>query len=275
MSQIPPIVDYEWCAAQTGRPLRYADVRWSLARPDGRADYLAGHIPGAVYVDLETQLTDPPSPQRGRHPLPQPTLFAQAMRELGICDDTLVVAYDDCGGLSAARLVWLLRACGHPAALLADGLRGYPGELESGSVEVATAEFTASPWPPSLLADVSEVAEVSQNGGSKGKRRLIDSRAEERYRGEHEPVDARAGHIPGAINAPVTEKLSGKKASALQKRFHKAGLVEGETPLVYCGSGVTACLNLLLLEKAGWHGRLYPGSFSQWAADPAREVEVG
>ena len=264
-----PLVSASWLAEHLNE-VALIDVRWYLDGRSGRAAYEAGHIPGAVWVDLDTALADPPSKEAGRHPLPAPGRFAKAMSDAGIGDGAPpVVAYDDNGGMSAARLVWLLRALGHPAALLDGDLAAWKGSREVATPDPTPAVFTAQPWPAELLVNLDEVTKAPV---------LLDARAPERYRGEVEPLDARPGHIPGAANAPWQANLEdGKFASAavLRERFERLGVADQE-PVVYCGSGVTACHTLLALEAAGIQGaKLYPGSWSQWSGDPDRPATSG
>ncbi len=248
-----------------------ADVRWYLDGRSGRDAYTAGHLPGAVWIDLDAALANPPSPERGRHPLPHPRRFAAGMSAAGIGDETPVVAYDDAGGSTASRLVWLLRALGHPAALLDGDLTTWTGPLESGYVTAMPESFTARAWPRERLTDIDDV-----NGAGM----LIDARAPERYRGEVEPIDPRAGHIPGATNVDWPANLGADghflPPAALRARFEAAGIAAAPDVTVYCGSGVTACHTLLALEAAGMEGaKLYPGSWSQWSSDPARPAAAG
>ncbi len=260
-AQLPPVVDAAWLADHPEAVV--CDVRWSLAGPDGRTAYLAGHLPGAVFVDLDAQLAGPAAPGVGRHPLPTPEAFAEAMRASGVSDDSLVVAYDDAGGAYAGRLVWLLRALGVPAALLDGGLGAWPGRLAEGAEEPpARGDFTARPWAPADLATIDDAATAAV---------VLDARAPERYRGETEPVDSRAGHIPGARNAFFGENLGPgrvfRSPAHLRERFAALGITDATDVVVYCGSGVTACHDLIALEHAGLgRGRLYPGSWSQYAA---------
>jgi thiosulfate/3-mercaptopyruvate sulfurtransferase len=278
-----PIVDVAWLAAHLSE-VAVADVRWYLPGPDrrsGRAAYAAGHLPGAVHVDLDADLAGPASPAAGRHPLPDPEDFAAAMSPLGIGDGTPVVAYDDAGGAIAARLVWMLRVLGRPAALLDGGLAAWSGALETGAGEVdrRPAVFTAQPWPAERLATIGEVARVADPGSGLV---LLDARAPERYRGESEPVDPRPGHIPGARNLPFSGNLdterSGRfrKPDELRRLYETAGAGTGADVVASCGSGVTACHDLLALEVAGLGpGRLFVGSWSQWSSDPARPATTG
>lgn len=255
---IPPVVDLEWLRAHP--PAVIADVRHYLDGRSGTDAYAAGHIPGAIRVELDTALAAPATAADGRHPLPEPQAFADAMATLGIGDDTTVVAYDDLGGAMAARLVWMLRMLGHDAALLDGGLAAWPAELSAEAPVVARATFTARPWPTEALATIDDAAAGEF---------VIDARAPERFRGESEPLDVRAGHIPGARNYPLTGNLdaAGRFLSpeALRERF--AAVDDAANVISSCGSGVTACHNLVALEYAGLgRGRLYPGSWSQWSA---------
>jgi thiosulfate/3-mercaptopyruvate sulfurtransferase len=257
-----PVVDIEWLQANAASVV-LADVRWYLDGRSGRAAYAAGHLPGAVFVDLDRWLAAAPSPAEGRHPLPDPEVFAAGMRELGIGDDDAVVAYDDAGGAVAARLVWMLRATGHPAALLDGGLGAYDGELAREPELRPPAAFTARAWPSDLLASIDDAADPAN--------RVLDARAPERYRGEVEPVDAVAGHIPGAENVPAASLL-GDDGRLLARDELRARL-EG-ADVAYCGSGVNASFLVVAAQHAGLPApRLYPGSWSQWSGDPRRPVE--
>jgi thiosulfate/3-mercaptopyruvate sulfurtransferase len=256
---IGPVVDGDWWRTHRD-DVRLADVRWYLDGRDRRAAYARGHLPGAVFVDLDRWLAAPGSPAAGRHPLPAPQVFAEGMAAAGIGDDTVVLAYDDLGGVIAARLVWMLRVTGHQAALLDGGLGA--GTAEAGEVVATPARFTPRPWPAEHLADLDDVLA--------GGHLLLDARDPSRYRGEAEPVDARAGHVPGARNAPCRGNLGpdGRllPAAALRERFAAAGVTDAAEVVSYCGSGVTACHNLLAMEHAGLgRGRLWPGSWSQYS----------
>ena len=254
---------------------RLVDIRWALDGSKGRGTYLAGHLPGAVYVDLGADLAAAPSPELGRHPLPDPGAFAREMERAGISDGDIVIAYDDADGSQASRLVWMLRALGEEAALLDGGLRAWTaggGELETDDVRPEPGSFTPRPWGADVIAQPDEAAD--------GPSTVIDARAAERYRGETEPIDPRAGHIPGAISVPYSGNVDADgrflPAADLRRRFAAAGVpVDGSDVIVYCGSGVTATHDLLALELAGIRGRLLPGSWSQWSADPSRAVATG
>jgi len=269
---IPPVVDLAWWRRHRNEVVP-ADVRWYLDGRSGRAAYDAGHLPGAVFVDLDSRLADVPGAREGRHPLPAPEAFAHSMSELGISDSDTVVAYDDAGGVSAARLVWMLRATGHQAALLDGGLAAYEGPLEREAPHRLRAVFSVRPWPRERLAGIDETANARDAI-------VLDARDGVRYRGEQEPVDPRAGHIPGALSLPCRENLApdGRflPVERLRERFESVGARDGASVISYCGSGVNACHNLLALEHAGLgHGRLYPGSWSQYSHDRERPVATG
>ncbi|RAM35195.1 sulfurtransferase [Arthrobacter globiformis] len=252
------------------------DVRWALGDAEGRSHYLTGHIPGAVYVDLPTQLADPADPGRGRHPLPSPARFQEAARSWGIRDGDVVVAYDDAGNTSAARAWWMLRNAGVRTVYLLDGglaawrTAGLP--VEGGPVQPDTGDV--------VLADGSMQvtdADGAANWAAGGV--LLDARAGERFRGEVEPVDPRAGHIPGAVSAPTTGNLDDDgrflPAEALRQRFANLGVDAATPTAVYCGSGVTASHEMAALEIAGFSAALFPGSFSEWSNDASRPVATG
>lgn len=254
------------------------DCRFDLADPHaGQAAYLAGHIPGAVYAHLERDLSGPAAPGRGRHPLPPPEFLSAAFARWGIGPGVQVVAYDDCGGGRAARLWWCLRWLGHRDAAVLDG--GIGAWIESGG-PLRAGEETRPPRPFDARIQAGWIAEAGEI-----ERRLddptmvlLDSRAPERYRGEIEPIDPAAGHIPGARNRPWEVNLDarGRMLSPGTLRAAFDELLDGAAPqsaVVYCGSGVTACQNLLAMAHAGLAGaRLYPGSWSEWSADSRRPI---
>jgi thiosulfate/3-mercaptopyruvate sulfurtransferase len=274
---ITPFVDIEWVEARSGDTV-LADCRWYLDGRSGRAAYEDGHVPGAVFVDLDTALTSHADPaEAGRHPLPEPDAFAAAMGALGIGDDDTVVAYDDAGGVIAARLVWMLRATGHGAALLDGGLGAWRGELETTLAVRAPAVFTARAWPAERLATIDEVAVASQIPDTRVAPVLVDARQGERFEGEPDDLDPRAGHIPGARSVPCRENLDADgRLLPLEQLRDRLDFGPGAEVISYCGSGVIACHNLLAMEQAGLApGRLYPGSWSQWSRDPARPVQTG
>ena len=258
------------------------DCRFNLSDTEaGRRAYRNGHIPGARYVHLDEGLSGPIVPGKtGRHPLPNPDVAAMRFERLGIGNDVQVVAYDDAGGMVASRLWWMLRWLGHDAVAVLDG--GWPRWIEAElPVETAIPEpqpraFIPRPRPD-FLVDVYTVEGIRQLPGFK----LVDSRAAERYRGEVEPIDPVAGHIPGALNLSNAETVNAEgiflDEAALQERFRQAlGEPDAEHTIFYCGSGVSACRNILAYKHAGLgDAKLYPGSWSEWITDPKREVERG
>jgi thiosulfate/3-mercaptopyruvate sulfurtransferase len=253
------------------------DVRWRLGSDSGRDEYLAGHLPGAVYVDLPTELSGPPSAVDGRHPLPSVQRLQAAARRWGISAGSRVVAYDATGGLAAARAWWLLRWAGVAEVTLLDG--GLPawtaagGPVETGDVvpEPGDVVLTGGAMP---VLDADAAAALPGTGGV-----LLDARAAERFRGEVEPVDPRAGHVPGAVSAPTTATLDADgrllPAAVLREHFAALGVRPGTPVGVYCGSGVTAAHEVAALAVAGVDASLWPGSWSQWSADPVRPVATG
>jgi len=261
------------------------DVRWYLDGRSGEAAYLAGHIPGAIFIDLETDLSDPAAPARGRHPWPSPASFAVRLGALGISRTDPVVAYDDGGGTSAGRLVWMLRAIGHDAALLDGGLLSWTDELEASPAGRSPVDYPEVQWPKELFVDADGAGAAGaqagdRNGPRRAGRSVIDVRSPKRYRGESEPMDPRAGHIPGAANLPLSGNTDTSgfflERAALRERFAAAGVDEEHSTIVYCGSGVSACQTLLAMEHcgAGRH-RLFPGSWSQWSRETDRPVATG
>jgi thiosulfate/3-mercaptopyruvate sulfurtransferase len=257
------------------RPPVLLDVRWRLGGPPGIDSYRAGHLPSAVFADLDRDLSGPPGPA-GRHPLPSAADFQEAMRRAGVSDGRPVVAYDDGDAAAAARAWWLLRYFGHGSVRVLDG--GFRAWRAAGQ-PLTTAEpagepggFTARPGHMPLL-DATGASATARSGV------LIDARAAERYRGETEPVDPVAGHIPGAVSAPaagnVAEDGSFLAPGELRERFASLGVTGGAPVGAYCGSGVTAAAEVLALEMAGIPAALYVGSWSNWVADPARPVATG
>jgi thiosulfate/3-mercaptopyruvate sulfurtransferase len=274
------LVDPRWLRTQPSSGLVIADVRWV---PGGHASgsFSRGHLPGAVCVDLEVDLAAPASRGPGRHPLPRPVDFAASMSRLGIGDETPVVAYDDQGGWIAARLWWMLRVIGRQVALLdlpsLEGWTAAGGTLETGPPRaVRAASFTPAPWPSDLVADADEVARVVRAGLGP----LLDARAGERYRGEVEPIDPVAGHIPGAVNADRAGDLDDDghllDPRALRRRYEALGVVKGGEAVASCGSGVAATFTLFAIERAGLGlARLFEGSWSDWVSDGSRPIATG
>lgn len=258
------------------RPPVVLDVRWRLDRPDGRPEYLAGHIPGAVYVDLDHELAAHGAPTEGRHPLPPVAQLERSARSWGISHGSTVVVYDDLKSLSAARAWWLLRYAGVADVRLLDGsLRAWTAsgrELESGGVRPPVGDVVLS-YGHLPTVDIDGAAAFPDHGV------LLDARAGERYRGETEPVDPRAGHIPHALSAPTTENVDAEgrflEPAALQDRFASLGITDGTEVGVYCGSGVTAAHEAVALTLAGHRPVLYPGSWSQWSNHAERPVASG
>jgi thiosulfate/3-mercaptopyruvate sulfurtransferase len=279
---VGPLVSSDWLAAHLDEPgLRVADVRWYLdpAR-QGRAEYEKGHIPGAIFLDVQTDLSAPGGRRGGslgRHPWPDAQQVSRVMSRSGIGPGVRVVAYDDQAGAVAARLWYVLRAYGHDDVAVLDGgivkwkSEGQP--LETDTRVPPPAAFTAELRPGWVLGKLEMLDRDPAT-------LVLDARAPERYRGEQEPIDPRAGHIPGARNAPYTANLTSAAApvllppQALRERYAALGAAEAE-PIVYCGSGVTACHDLLALDVAGLRGRLYGGSWSEWSADPGLPASTG
>lgn len=266
-----PFVDVGWLADHRAEVI-VADVRFYLDGRSGLAGFEAGHIPGALYVSLEEVLSAPAGDARhGRHPLPSPERFAAGLAAAGISDGSVVVGCDDAGGVVAARLVWLLRAVGVSAALLDGGVQAWPRPLERGpGPRLARAAFAPRPWPAATLASIDEVAAA-------GAAVVIDARDGARFGGGPDPVDPRSGHVPGARNVPARSLLDADgrlvSAATLRERFSAVGVGADTRVISHCGSGVTACFNLLALEYAGLgRGRLWPGSWSEWSRDPRRPV---
>lgn len=269
---------------------RLCDARLALTGPTAAARYAAGHLPGAAFVDLDRDLSRAqplPRGPGGRHPLPSVADFAQTLSRLGIGPETLVVIYDDGEGAAAARFWFLLRLHGHTRTSLLDG--GLSAWKQEGR-PLSTEPFTPPPAPlralvrdESLLAPREEIERLVATRGLGGARRplLLDARAAERYRGEVEPLDPVAGHIPGAVNLPFGRALRGppadlgfKSPAELRALFEEAG-APGREVIASCGSGITACHTLFALSLAGLSGRLYAGSWSDWISDPAAKVARG
>lgn len=251
-----------------GEPVTVLDVRWQLAEPDGRPAYVQGHIPGAVYVSLEDELSDHSVSGRGRHPLPSGAALQDAARRWGVRDGVPVVVYDDWNRAGSARAWWVLTAAGIPDVRILDGgLAAWTGALESGAVEPPPGDVTVrfddlyAGARPTVSAD--EVMAIET---------LLDARAPERFRGDVEPIDPVAGHIPGAVNVPSTSLLApdGTLRDELPPLPNGAARVAA-----YCGSGVTAAVTVAALAAAGVDVALYPGSWSEWSSDPSRPVSCG
>ncbi|CAN5562671.1 sulfurtransferase [soil metagenome] len=259
--------------------VRILDVRWTLMQPDGRPAYRAGHIPGAVYVDLDAELSDHSVTGRGRHPLPGALALQESARRWGINPGGTVVVYDNWGGMAAARAWWLLRAGGVANVVLLDG--GWAAWQRAGH-PTETGEFTPVPGTV-VISSLSGLPVVDADGiaaaAGGSDHVVLDARAAARYRGDEEPLDPRAGHIPGAVSASTAENLTAegtfKPAAELRARFAAVGA--GEFPVtVYCGSGVSATHEIAALAIAGYDdAALFPGSWSEWSNDPARPAATG
>jgi thiosulfate/3-mercaptopyruvate sulfurtransferase len=264
-------------ALASAQPPTVVDVRWTLDGGAATAAYAAGHLPGAVFLDLGAALAGPPGPG-GRHPLPDPATLQEALRGLGISADRPVVCYE-AGGTTpvgtAARAWWILRWAGHPDVRVLDG--GYAAwvaagrPVTDGTVEPVAGTFTVTPGSAAVI-DAGQAAALAVEG------RLIDARIAARYRGETEPIDPVAGHIPGALNQPVATTVADDgrlfDAGTLRERFEALGLEPEDGPVgAYCGSGITAAQTVLALAVAGYTPALYVGSWSDWITDENRPVE--
>lgn len=246
-----------------GEPVTILDVRWQLTEPDGRAGYEQGHLPGAVYVSLEEELSDHSVAGRGRHPLPSGRNVEAAARRWGVRDGVPVVVYDDWNRAGSARAWWVLTAAGIPNVRILDGgLDAWSGPLETGAVTPESGDVTVAHGDlyagalPTLTAEQAVAVDV-----------LFDARAPERFRGDVEPVDPVAGHIPGARNIP--------SASLLADDGRFLPNIDLDADGVYCGSGITASVVVAALAANGVNAALYPGSWSEWCSDPTRPVEIG
>ena len=282
--RIPPLVSTGWLAEHLDDPnQRIADVRWYLLdkTKKGGEEYQRGHIPGAVFIDVDHDLASPFGQGPGRHPLPRPEVFAEAASRAGIGPDTLVIACDDAGGASAARLWWLLRYYGHEQVCLLDG--GIVRWVAEGrALETQTPTVSRSVFAPHPHAD-RVVDQETVNALRKDPTALVlDVRAAERYRAEVEPIDPRAGHIPGAKSAPYMGNLRSPddprflEPAQLRERFEKLGANRFERIVSYCGSGINACQNIFALHLAGFDKTLlYEGSWSDWCRNPERPAAVG
>ena len=270
-----PLVDAAWLREHRD-DVRIVDVRWYLDGRSGHEAYLSGHIPGAVWADIDRELSAPPGPIVGRHPLPAPADFAAAMGRLGIGDDAVVVAYDDASGSIAGRLWWMLDSLGVRAYVLDGGISTWIGALDrDGPVQPERAVFSPREWPAERFVDADRVDAVRRAGA------LLDARSFARFTGDEPSVDAVPGHIPGARSAPWAENLDPETgrflpADVLRRRFTALGVEDGSRAVALCGSGVTACHDLLALRLAGFgESALYAGSWSGWSSDTDRPVALG
>lgn len=258
------------------RPPTVIDVRWRLGEPSGRIAYLRGHVPGAAFLDLDAELAGEPGP-RGRHPLPQPGALQRSLRRAGVREGHSVIAYDAGDGQAAARLWWTLRWAGHPEVAVLDG--GFAAwTAEDRPVEPGEA----MPPPGDVVVRPDQLPAVDAGGAERLAREgvLLDARIPARYRGETEPVDPVAGHIPGAVNLP-SARLAGsdgrlRPPDELREIFEAAGVRAGGAVGAYCGSGIVAAHTVFALHMAGYEDAcLYVGSWSDWITDPDRPVAVG
>lgn len=266
-----PLVSVNWLADHLEEVV-VADTRWYLDGRSGREAYENGHIAGAVHVDLDTHLSADPPRAGGRHPLPSPMAFAKSMSNLGISDESTVVAYDDCAGMVASRLWWMLDSLEHRCAVLDGGIQAWSQTLSIDLPAIDREPFTPKPWPTQRFATADAVA--NRSSGTV----LIDARSTERFAGGENNIDPRFGHIPGATSAPWTENIKDqafKTPEQLTDRFTGIGIKAATPVIAYCGSGVSACSNLLALRLAGHEpSQLYVGSWSEWGADDSRPIET-
>jgi thiosulfate/3-mercaptopyruvate sulfurtransferase len=276
------LIDPASLTRQVGRPgVTVVDCRFDLAAATaGRQAYMQSHIPTASYADLNQDLSVPPGGRTGRHPLPGKPQFAATLGALGIDNDTQVVAYDQSTGAYAARFWWMLRWMGHESVAVLDGgfdaWLTHGGPVQSGAVAVPARNFNPRGESQSVATSLDVLA-----ASSRRDRLVVDARAAERYSGQVEPLDAVAGHVPGAVNHPFTDNLTPKGCflplAELRRRWLQVlGDRSPQDLIAMCGSGVTACHNLLALEVAGLPGAaLYAGSWSEWIRDPSRPVATG
>jgi thiosulfate/3-mercaptopyruvate sulfurtransferase len=278
-----PLVTPAWLRDHIARAdVVVADVRWYLKDKRGIDAYASGHIPGATFLDVDTDLSSPPGEGRpGRHPLPSPDRFASALARIGVGPDDTVVAYDDSGGTTAARLWWLLKYFGHDVGCVLDGgiqawiAMGLPIDTKP-SERPRTAPMALVP-SPAMVVDKARVRAMSERGEGV----LLDARAVERFEGRIEPVDARPGHVPGAKSAPFAANLAApagafRAPDELDKHYAALGVGSGAPVVAYCGSGVTACHDLLALSLTGRDDvLLYEGSWGDWASDKTLPAATG
>jgi len=273
MSNFGPVVSAGWLADHLGESdLAVIDCRWYLDGRSGREAYETAHIPSAVWADIDVDLSAPPSADGGRHPLPDPIDFAASMSRLGIGDTTRVVAYDDVGGVIAGRLWWMLDVLGQEAAILDGGIGAWDRPLSTDAVQPAPAAFGVTPWPTDRIMTKDEMRNALGSDLT-----MLDARSADRF-AHGGPVDPRPGHIPGACSAPATDNLVDgrlRTADELAAHYGAFGADAGDV-VAYCGSGVSACIDLLAMRHAGLpDGKLYVGSWSAWGADESLPNEVG
>ncbi|GAA1155841.1 sulfurtransferase [Microbacterium oxydans] len=259
-----------------GAPVRVIDVRWRLDRPDaGHDDYLSGHIPGAVFAALDTELATHGEAAEGRHPLPSTATLQDAARRWGVRSGDTVVAYDDFKGIAAARAWWLLRQAGVDVRVLDGGIRAWRAE----GFDIATDDVSPEPGDVVLDPIGDDALSIDEAAAFPASGVLIDARAADRYRGDSEPFDPVGGHIPGARNLPepVHFDADGKilDRETILATFAEVGVTPGTPVAAYCGSGVTAAHTALVLHEVGIEAKVFPGSWSQWSNTPGRPVAVG
>ena len=274
---LPTIVSTQWLDEHLGTPeLMIADIRWVNGPAEAAFNlYKAGRIPGAIFLDLDQELSDRSDLTRGRHPLPDPQKFVQMLARFGIGKGVQIIAYDDTAGSIAARLWWMMQWIGMPVCSVLDGginkwiAEGRPLEKGDAVPVPRPAEPVVPVLHPEMILRKSEIQTAVSNGMI-----LMDARAPERYRGDVEPIDRLAGHIPGAVNAPFSNNLTTdatpvfRTPAQLREHYQSLGVSDGHEAICSCGSGVTACHDLLAMSIAGFKDmKLYPGSWSEWIAD--------
>lgn len=269
-----PLISGDWLSLNLqNSDVLVVDIRYYLGERSGEVAYATGHIPGAVFIDFDRDITG--SSGRGRHPLPTRSQFQAAMRRIGAMQSSLIVVYDDAGGSIAARLWWLLRYFGHAASCVLDGgIESWTGPLSATVPILAEGDFTAQQPNTPMAISYEEVRALGPEYV------LLDARAPERFVGALEPIDKKAGHIPGATSAFWRQNLDAAgrflTATELRRRFEELGVSNGVSVVAYCGSGGTACHNIMALEVAGLSGaRLYAGSWSDWISHDDAPVAVG
>ena len=276
MEAFGPIVDVEWLSGSLD-DVHVFDSRSYLDGRSGREEFARGHIAGAVFVELDTDLAAPPSQPGGRHPFPTAEHFAEAMGRLGYDGSRPAVVYDDVGGGMAARLWFMLRLLDLPAAVLDGGIQAWRSEIDTGPNPVDPVTFEVRPWPTDRLVEADDVARRLESGDV-----VMDARNHSRYLGKENRIDPRFGHIPGAISMAWEDNIDDFTGAYLSRdelaqryRTVTSSAATGGRPIAYCGSGVTACHDLLALELLGVEADLYVGSWSEWGADETRPVETG
>lgn len=276
MERFGPLVSAEWLADHLD-DVQVFDSRKYLDGRSGRDEFERGHIVGAVFVDLDADLAGPPSQPGGRHPFPTADHFAAAMGALGFDTTKPTVVYDDVSGGMAGRFWFMLRLLDLPAAVLDGGIQAWEGAVESGPAAPTPTTFEVRPWPTERLVDADQVVARIEAGGV-----VMDARNHSRYVGKENRIDDRFGHIPGAISMAWEDNVddfTGRMLDGTALATRYAAVTEGAddrpTPIVYCGSGVTACHDIMALEQLGIEADLYVGSWSEWGADQSRPLATG